>query len=230
MFIDYPLFYPALTIGIFCASSFIYEKTGKISALQPVLIAIITLATLLIGLGIPYADYAADMEAFSLLLTPAIIALAVPLYQNLQKAKENLQVLVIVVLIGGGLIILGALTLAKLAGLEAPYILPMLTKSVSAPIAISIAEKTDAVVALTILGVFSTGLPGAILVPSLLKRLNVKEEAMQGLVLGMTSHAFGIARSIEIGSRATAFATLGMGLMGCFVALTVPTLTRLFGL
>lgn len=230
MIIDQPLFYPALTIGIFCASTFIYEKTGKIAILQPVLIAIVALSVLLIGFNIPYADYADDMSAFTLLLTPAIIALAVPLYQNLRKAQESLQILTIAILFGGSLIIIGGLALATLAGLEAPYVLPMLIKSVSAPIAISIAEKTNALVALTILGVFSTGLPGSVFVPSLLRCLHVKDDAMQGLVLGMTSHAFGIARSVEISSRATAFATLGMGLMGCFVALTVPTLARLLEL
>ncbi|MGB1027760.1 MAG: LrgB family protein, partial [Rhodospirillaceae bacterium] len=126
--------------------------------------------------------------------------------------------------------LLGALGLSSLAGLEPPYLLPMLTKSVSAPIAISIAEQTDAVIALTILAVFSTGLPGSVLVPGLLKLFRLREEALQGLVLGITCHAFGIARAVEISPRATAFATLGMGLMGCFVALTVPTLAKLLGL
>jgi putative effector of murein hydrolase len=227
---EHVLLYPFFTIGVFYASTLLYEKTGRIAILQPVLVAILALSTMLIIFGIPYVEYAQDMRFFAILLTPAIVALAVPLYQNMKKAQEYLPIILATILIGGSLIVLGGLTLATVAGLEAPYVLPMLTKSVSAPIAISIAEETGAIVALTILGVFTTGLPGAAFIPGLLKLLKVEEDEMKGLVLGMTAHAFGIARSVEISSRATAFATLGMGLMGCFVALIVPTVVKLMGL
>ncbi len=230
MLIDHPLLYSCLTIGVFFAATWIYEKTGKIAVLQPVLIAILSLSVMLIVFDIPYADYSSDMQFFAILLTPSIIALAVPLYLNLMKAKEYLPIILMATIGGGTLIVLGGLALGMLAGLETPYLLPMLTKSVSAPIAISIAEQTNAIVPLTILGVFSTGLPGAAFGPSLLKVLRVEEDEMKGLVLGMTAHAFGIARSVEISGRATAFATLGMGLMGCFVALLVPSLVKLLGL
>ncbi|MGB0697437.1 MAG: LrgB family protein [Rhodospirillaceae bacterium] len=230
MVLDHPLLFPALTLGVYAASAALYEKTGKPAILQPVLVSVIVLGAVLAVLGIPTATYAADMDFFVLLLTPAIVALAVPLYQNLQQARDSAFVLAMAILVGGSLILLGALGLSSLAGLEPPYLLPMLTKSVSAPIAISIAEQTDAVIALTILAVFSTGLPGSVLVPGLLKLFRLREEALQGLVLGITCHAFGIARAVEISPRATAFATLGMGLMGCFVALTVPTLAKLLGL
>ncbi len=93
MLIDHPLLYPCLTFGVFLAATWVYEKTGKIAILQPVLIAILSLSAILLVFDIPYSDYANDMQFFSVLLTPAIIALAVPLYLNLMKAREYLPVI-----------------------------------------------------------------------------------------------------------------------------------------
>ena len=227
---EHVLLYPTLTLSIFLLSGYLYNKSGNIAVLQPVLIAIVTLTVILLLFDIPYKEFKQDMGLFQILLTPAIIALAIPLYNNLQKAKEYFPVLLTTICIGGSIIILTAVGLAFFAGLEAPYLLPMTTKSVSAPIALSIANETNAVVSLTILAVFSTGLPGAAFTPTLLKIMRVEDEEIQGLVLGMTSHAFGIARAIEYSPRATAFATLGMGLMGCFVALTVPMFVKIVGI
>ncbi|MDC0116205.1 LrgB family protein [Octadecabacter sp.] len=144
--------------------------------------------------------------------------------------RERVGFITITVVCAGVLIIFGALALGMMAGLDADYIRPLATKSVSAPIAIEIAEKTGAATPLKILAVFSTGHPGAVFGPGILRLLQIKHDALQGLILGVTSHAFGVASATEIGPRATAFATIGMGLMGCFVALVVPfMLTLLLG-
>lgn len=45
----------------------------------------------------------------------------------------------------------------------------------------------------------------------------------------VAAHAFGIARALEIGPKAAAFATLGMGLMGCAIAFLVPLAFVAFG-
>ena len=226
-FASHPLFWPAVTLGVFVAASVLYERTGKIAVLQPVLVAILVLSAALLVLGVPYGDYAEPMALFTLLLTPAIIALGVPLYRNLAKAREQAGMIAATIVGGGTLVIVSALLLGRMAGLDEAHLLPLATKSVSAPIAIGIADKTGAAVTLTILAVFTTGLPGAAFTPSLLRALRIRDEAIRGLVLGVTSHAFGIARATEIGERATAFATIGMALMGCFAAIAVPVIVRL---
>jgi putative effector of murein hydrolase len=134
----------------------------------------------------------------------------------------------VTLVLGGSGIVLSALLVGRLAGLDHPMLLSLLTKSVSAPIALGVAEKIGGDASLTILSVFTTGIFGVIVTPGLLRLLRVEDEAVRGFTLGLTSHAFGIARSLEISTQAAAFATLGMGLMGCATALAVPILMKLF--
>ena len=222
------LIWPAITLLVFYLTTTLYVKAGKIAIFQPVLLTIVVLVYGLIAFDTPYADYAAHMGIFTLFLTPAIVALAVPLYQNLAQVRDQKWVLLSTVTIGGSIIIVTALAAGSIVGLNQEYLLPLSTKSISAPIAIGIAEKNNVGITVTILAVFTTGLPGAAFTPAVLKILRVRDEQTCGLILGMTSHAFGIARATEISERATAFATLGMGLMGCFAAITVPIIIQFF--
>jgi putative effector of murein hydrolase len=216
------LFWPVVTLTVFATAEWGYSRSGRNALLQPVLVSIFVLSAALILFGVPYADYAEPMRLFTAFLTPAIIALAVPLYRNLGGAREKAGIVAVTVLGGGALVIVGALALGMLADLDTEFLLPLTVKSVSAPIAVGISEKIGAATTLTILAVFTTGLPGATFGPGIMRLLRIEDDALRGLVLGVTSHAFGIARATEISSRATAFATIGMGLMGCFAAIAVP--------
>lgn len=225
--LEHPLFLTLLTLVVFKAFEIIYSKSGNLPFLNPVLMTIITLVFILIEFDISYGDYKEGTELLHMLLAPAIVALAVPLYQNLKKAKELLPLVLITVIVAGTGIILSAVTLGMYVGLPNLMSLALTTKSITAPIALEIAELEGGSVPLTIIGVFSTGLIGVIIVPTILKLLNVKDEALQGLTLGITAHAFGIARALSISPLSAAFATMGMGLMGCFAVVAVPIILNM---
>lgn len=216
----------ALTLMAFGAGTFLHNRSGKKALLQPVLIATLVVVLVLLACGLPYERYAEGTRPLHSLLGPAIVALAVPLHDNLLKARAVLWPMLAAILLGAMAVTGSALWLGWALRLEAPMIGALATKSVTAPIALSIAAKIGGSAPLTVLGVFVTGLLGAILTPALLRRLRTDDPRVQGLVLGMTSHAFGIARAVELGSEAVAFATLGMGLMGCLSALVIPLLWR----
>lgn len=230
MIYEHPLFMTLLTLAIFRCWEIIHTKSGNIPFLNPVFMSICSLVAILMIFEIDYENYFSGTEILHLLMAPAIIALAVPLYQNLTKAKEMLPLVILTITISGSCIIVLAIVIGIFFQLPDPMLLALSTKSVSAPIALEIAELSGATTALTIISVFSTGLLGVIIVPTILNKSRVKEESIQGLILGITSHAFGISRALAISPLAAAFATMGMALMGCFAVIAVPLFLHIFGL
>lgn len=222
MIIEHPVFMILATLSIFRIGEVLFDKSGKIPIFNPVIISIAFLVCFLIIFNVTYTEYKQATNALYLMLAPAIISLAVPLHKNIERVKEFLPAIALTVIIAGSGIVLSAVALALWAHLPEPMVLALMTKSISAPIALEVANLLDGDPSLTIIAVFSTGLPGVIIVPTLLRTLNINDDATKGLILGITAHAFGIARATSISPSATAFATIGMGLMGCFVAFITP--------
>lgn len=228
MIFEHPLFMTLITLALFKLCEIIHEKSGKTPILNPVLITIILLVSILIVFDISYEKYKEGTNILHFMLAPAIIALAIPLYKNLPQVKSRIIIIIITILISGFGIISSAILIGYFLDLPISMIQALTTKSITAPIALEIAIIYGGSIPLTIIGVFSTGLTGVIIVPYILKLLKVKEEWVQGLTLGITAHAFGIARALAISPLAAAFATMGMGLMGGFAVIAVPIILKLF--
>jgi putative effector of murein hydrolase len=227
MSLDLSLALIVLTLAVFAAATWLYHRSGRLAFLQPVLIAIVTLSALLVLTGFPYDTYFRATRPLHIFLGPAIVALAVPLYENLRKAGTALFSVLGTVAIGGSMVVASALVLGFLFGLGPLPEISLATKSVTAPIALAVAQQIGGAVSLTLLSVFTTGLLGSVMTPSLLDLVGVRDPLVKGFTLGLTSHAFGIARSSEFGTEAVAFATLAMALMGCATAIIVPIVFRL---
>jgi putative effector of murein hydrolase len=67
-----------------------------------------------------------------------------------------------------------------------------------------------------------TGIFGAMIGPSLISRMGIRDDAVIGFALGLSAHAVGTARAFEISPRCGAFAALGMSLMGLLLAIVLP--------
>ncbi|PQV44816.1 LrgB family protein [Paraburkholderia sp. BL21I4N1] len=217
----------ALTLAAYSAGNWLYLRSGNLPILQPVLIATSVLVAALLGTGLPYDRYFDATAPLHDLLGPAVVALAVPLYENVHKARAVLWRIALATLLGGAAVTGSALLLGRGFGLSPLMERALSTKSLTTPIALSVASKIGGSVPLTILGVFVTGLVGVTLTPLLLETLRIDNPAVKGFTLGLTSHTFGITRALEFGSEAVAFATLGMALMGCTSAVLVPVIFRL---
>lgn len=227
MIFEHPLFMTFITLFIFKLCELLHIKAGKTPLLNPVLITIILLVSFLIFFDISYKEYKDGTNILHSMLAPAIIALAIPLYKNFENVKSKIMIILMTIIFGGFGIILSAVLIGKVLGLPVAMIQALTTKSITAPIALEIANLYGTSIPLTIIGVFSTGLIGVIIVPLILNLLKVREEWIQGLILGITAHAFGIARALSISPKAAAFATMGMGLMGGFAVVAIPIILNL---
>ncbi len=85
--IHHPLFGIGITLGAYQLVLAAFEKTRWVF-LQPVLMSMVLLIGVLVGCGIDYAEYRKSTEILSILLGPATVALAVPLYLNLRRIRQ----------------------------------------------------------------------------------------------------------------------------------------------
>lgn len=219
--IHHPLFGIAITLGAYQLALAAYEKT-RLVFLQPVLVSMLVLIVVLLGSGVDYSEYRKSTEILSILLGPATVALAVPLYLNLRRIRLLLWPTLTTLVVGGVFATGLCVTLGWWFGAEHMILMTMAPKSVTSPIAMLVAEQLGGVAALAAVFVLITGVLGAILGPGLLSLAGVENPAARGMALGLTAHAVGTALALQEGEECGAFAALGMSLMGVATALFLP--------
>ncbi|WP_297837343.1 LrgB family protein [Pseudomonas sp.] len=225
--IHHPLFGIAITLGVYQLMLVVYEKTRWIF-LQPVLMSMLLVICILLSCGINYVEYRKSTEILSILLGPATVALAVPLYLNLRRIKQLFWPTFTTLIMGGVVATSLGVTLGWLFGAEHMILMTMLPKSVTSPIAMLVAEQIGGVAALAAVFVLITGVIGAIFGPGLLSILGVNNHAARGMALGLTAHAVGTSVALQESEECGAFAALAMSLMGVATAVFLPLAVSLF--
>lgn len=219
--IHHPLFGIAITLGAYQLALAAYEKT-RLVFLQPVLISMLVLIAVLTACGVSYVEYRKSTEILSVLLGPATVALAVPLYLNLRRIRQLLWPTLTTLVVGGVFATGLCLLLGVWFGADHMILMTMAPKSVTSPIAMLVAEQIGGVAALAAVFVLITGVLGAIFGPGLLTLARVDNPAARGMALGLTAHAVGTSIALQEGEECGAFAALGMSLMGVATALFLP--------
>ncbi len=217
----HPLFGVGITLAVYQLSLAAYEKT-RWFFLQPVLVSMTVLIGILLLCGLSYQEYRNGTFLLSVLLGPATVALAVPLYLNLRRIRALFWPVLITLLLGGLVATVLGVGLAWLFGADHMMLMTLAPKSVTSPIAMLVAEQIGGVAALAAVFVLITGVLGAICGPEMLRRIGVHHPAAQGMALGLTAHAVGTARALQEGEECGAFAALAMSLMGMLTAVVLP--------
>lgn len=101
------------------------------------------------------------------------------------------------------------------------------TKSVTAPVAMSIAEQIGGAPSLAAVFAVLTGMFGAALGPRLLDMFKTRAAFERGLAMGTTSHGQGAARSLQESEETGAFAAIAMGATAIAMATVVPLVSWL---
>lgn len=224
--IHHPLFGIGITLAAYQLALAGYEKTRWIF-FQPVLVSMMLVIAVVYACGIQYPEYRESLKIFSVLLGPATVALAVPLYLNLRRIRQLFGPVLITLAVGGVLVTSLCMSLGWAMGAEHGMLMTMAPKSVTSPISMLVAEKIGGVPGLAAVFVLITGVVGAIFGPELLRRLGVHSPAARGFALGMTAHAVGTSVALQEGEECGAFAALGMSLMGVATAVFLPVAVSL---
>lgn len=224
-----PLLWLTATLLAYRIALFIYDKSGHSPLANPVAISVALLVCVLLISNTPYSVYFNGAQFVHFLLGPVTVALAIPLYHQLEKLKRNWFALLAGSLIGGAAGISVAMGLAWLLGASPLTILSMAPKSVTIPIAMGVTEKIGGLPTLTAVMVMLTGLFGAGVAHYVFKFLKIEDDATCGFALGATAHGVGTARAFQISHEMGAFSGLAMGLCGILTAVLLPLALKLFG-
>ena len=178
-----------LTLAVYALALILRAQTGYL-LLNPVLISTVTLIAYLKILDIDYAVYHDAAQFIDFWLKPAVVALAVPLYQNRQKIFSQWLPVIVSQLAGSVTGIITGMYFAKWLGAEREVVLSLAAKSVTNPIAIEITRTIGGIPAITAATVIVAGLVGQIAGYTVLKNTVVMPSSV-GMSLGTASHAMG---------------------------------------
>jgi predicted murein hydrolase (TIGR00659 family) len=216
----------AATLAVYAAGRVLQRRTGSV-LLHPVLVAIVVLIAALWLLGIDYGTYNRGGRVLTFLLGPAVVALGLPLYRQMEEIGRHGRAVLVSIAVGSVVGVVSAVGTAALLGASAVVIRSLAPRAVTTPIAIGIAERVGGLPALSAAVVILTGVLGAVIGPPLLRWMGVRSRTAFGLALGAAAHGVGTARAAEEGDVEAASAGLAIGLMGVGTAVAAPLVLAL---
>ncbi len=219
-----PLFSLVLTLLAYEIGLRLHLWSGRQPLVNPVAVAILIVLAVLVVAEMPYEVYFEGAQFIHFLLGTATVALAVPIAQGWPLLKGRIPVLLLAMLAGGTVSIASASVLGLLLGLPDALLLPLVAKSVTAPIAMGIVDGTGISPTLTAIYAVLTGILGAISVRYLLDAIGMQNWADRGFALGIAAHGIGTSRAFSVHPDAGAFASIAMGLHGIAGAILIPPL------
>jgi predicted murein hydrolase (TIGR00659 family) len=223
-----PLLWLTATLVAYAVGDALFRASGKRPYVNPVLIAVVLLASLLWLARVPYPTYFEGAKFVHFMLGPATVALAAPLYANLGKIKASAIPMIGALVAGSVTAIISALGIAYAMGVRGEVLLSLAPKSVTAPVALGVSEAIGGSPTLTAVLVILTGIMGAVMATPLLNLLRIKNWQARGFAVGVASHGIGTARAFQVNETAGAFAGIGMGLNAVLTAIIAPIIVRLF--
>jgi putative effector of murein hydrolase len=228
-----PLFGLTATLVVYLLALQFYTRLDQAPWANPVLWSVLALSTGLLLANVPYPVYFSGAQFIHFLLGPAVVALGWPLWQRRHIVKRNWFRLLAASVLGAVAASASAFALGWAFGLPGEVLLSLIPKSVTAPVAMGIAEKIGGVPALAAAFAVLTGLVGALSAKYLYALIGVPQTVegwvARGFALGTASHGIGAARAMQVHAEAGAYAGLALGLQVLLQALGVPLLFRLLG-
>lgn len=196
------------------------KKKFKLFIFNPLLVAIALCIALLAVTGIKYEEYNNGAQHISILLTPATVCLAIPLYEQLQLLRKNY--VAILIGIASGVLTSGftIFLMSLLFNLSHTQYVTLFPKSITTAIGIGLSQELDGYIAITVAAIMITGLFGNIAGDMLCKILRIKNNVAQGIAVGTASHVMGTSKAMEMGAVQGAMSSLSVAVAGCMTVLS----------
>lgn len=151
------------------------KKKLKSPLINPLLISIVLTIPALLVLKIDYNTYYERAKYLSWLLTPATVALAVPLYEQFRLLKNNAAAVAAGIISGVLSSLVSVLGLSILFGFSHEEYVALLPKSITTAIGMGVSEELGGIVPLTAGVIIITGVLGNIIGELVLKIFRITE-------------------------------------------------------
>jgi putative effector of murein hydrolase len=227
-----PLFGLTATLVVYGLAQAGYTRLGQAPWANPVLWSVLAIASGLLVTGVSYPTYFAGAQFIHFLLGPAVVALGWPLWLRRTELVQRWRVLLLAAVAGGVAASGSALALGWLLVLPHDVVLSLAPKSVTAPVAMGIADRIGGIPALAAVFAVLTGMVGALSGKYLFNALQIpitpEGWMARGFALGTGAHGIGAARALQVNADAGAYAGLALGLQVLLASLLIPLLFRMF--
>lgn len=225
-----PLFGLNATLLVYVTTLSLYLRLGQAPWANPVLWSIVVLGAGLLASGTAYPTYFAGAQFIHFLLGPAVVALAWPLWQRRVQLRAHWARFTLAAVIGGAAAAGSAVAIAWALDLPREVLLSLAPKSVTAPVAMGIADKIGGVPSLAAVFAVLTGLVGALSGKALFALIGIGHDPVgwmaRGFAMGTSAHGIGAARALQVNADAGAWAALALGLQVVVASLLIPLAAR----
>ena len=202
-----PFFGVIISLVAFEIGKLVFKKT-KMALFNPLLIGTIIVILFLHFFKISVNNYMQGGNFIVFFLAPATVVLAIPLF-------------------GSIVAIVSVVVLGKLMGIDEQLLLSFMPKSITTPIGIELSTLLGGIPSITVFAIVITGITGNVSAPYILSIFRVKHPVAKGIGIGISSHAVGTSRAIEMGEIEGAMSALSIVIAGILTIVIAP-LVRMF--
>ena len=190
------------------------KKKFKLAVLNPLMISIIFVVGVVLLFKLDYPSYKKQAEILNYLLTPATIALAIPLYQQLSLLRKNLLAVICGIISGVFASMSSVLAMSVLFSLSHEDFVTLLPKSITTAIGMGVSEELGGIQTITVAVIIVTGVLGNVIGEGVCKLFRITEPISRGLALSTAAHAIGTAKALEMGEIEGAMSSLSIAVAG----------------
>ncbi|MBD5633928.1 MAG: LrgB family protein [Candidatus Eremiobacteraeota bacterium] len=195
---------------------------ARVPFASPVIVGTALVCAFSCALHVDRAIFAPVVQVATILLVPATMALALPVFRN-RAVLGDRAVLAIASLVAGSFVaMLSGVILARALGLAPAFQGMLAIKSATSSVSLDIAHRHGLDPVATAALVIGTGVFGAAFGPALLALARVRHPIARGLAYGSTSHAIGTARALVEGELTGAVSGVALCLNAVFVSAIGP--------
>ena len=190
------------------------KRKWNVAIFNPLLISIALIIVFLILFDVDYDTYDFGAQYLSYFLTPATVALAVPLYEQIEPLKNNWKAIIAGILSGALTSALCVLILSIVMGLDHKQYVTLLPKSITTAIGMGLSEELGGIVTITVAVIVVTGVIGNMFAEQICKLFHIPDPVAKGIAIGSSSHAMGTAKAMEMGEIEGAMSSLSIAVSG----------------
>ncbi len=217
-------FWLLATLGLYVFFVHLRRHFNNTDWAQPLLWTAGLLVLALLVFEVPLTAYQSGGNWLLVLLFLSTAAIGVPIYDNMQIIRRAARPFLLAMAIGSISAVASALLVGKMLGFDQLLQATVATKSITSPIAMSVAEEIGGMPVLAAGIVIISGNVGVLLAPTLFALLAVDDPRAQGLALGVAAHGIGTVEAMRQSALIGSFAGLAMGLNGVLTSLVLPIL------
>ena len=200
----------------------------KIAIFNPLLISIVLIIGLLKCFNIDYEVYKTGSQLISYLLTPATVALAIPLYEQIEPLKKNWKAIILGIISGALTSAVCVLVMSVIFKLNHEMYVTMLPKSITTAIGMGVAEEMGGIVTITVAVIVVTGIFGNMTAESVCRLFKITEPVAKGIGIGSAAHAMATTKAMEIGEIEGAISSLSIAVSGIITVIVASVFSCIY--